>query len=188
MRIFSLLAIIFSMTVIFLSCNWSPTVAVQPEPLTVIINEFMASNGSGAILDEFNEADDWIELYNTGKTNVSLKGLYLSDDSAKLDKFALPDTVLSAHSFLLIWADNQNSQGKLHASFKISGTRGETLFLTFGQKNVIDTIRFLPSYLCADRSYGRWTDGALTWSLQVQSSPGKSNLGGGGTCAEEEDD
>jgi hypothetical protein len=174
LRLFFLLETV----VFFALCQWTHPVAVQPGPSTIIINEFMPSNGAGVYLDENSEPDDWIELYNTAKTSASLKGLYLSDDSAKLDKFALPDTLVPAHGFVLVWADDQKSQGGLHASFKLSNHNGEKIFLSQGEKTLIDSVGFLPDVVSSDQSYGRRTDGASTWARQTEPTPGSANSGG----------
>jgi|WetSurMetagenome_2_1015567.scaffolds.fasta_scaffold117684_2 hypothetical protein len=172
------LVLLLAMVGLFALCKWTHPVAVQPEPSAMIINEFMASNGAGVYLDENSEPDDWVELYNTATTSTSLRGLYLSDDSAKLDKFALPDTLVPAHGFILVWADNQKSQGRLHASFKLSSRSGEKIFLSQGEKTLIDSVRFLPDEVSSDQSFGRWTDGASNWARQIKPTPGSTNSGG----------
>lgn len=163
---------------LFLFCHWNNSTNNElTTPIPIVINEFMANNGIGLFLDENNEADDWIELFNMGKSPASLKGLFLSDDSAKLNKFPLPDTVLPAHGFLVLWADNQEKQGKLHASFKLSGNSGE-IFLSQGDKTIADSIQYDSFDVSSHTSYGRWTDGAATWWEQVQPTPGTPNTGG----------
>ena len=68
----------------------------------------------------------------------------------------LPDTILPADSYLLIWADKDTTQGALHANFKIS-KKGERLQLL---QQVDDTTLVLvnsimvPS-LADDESCGR---------------------------------
>ena len=54
----------------------------------VVINELMASNST--ILDPQGDADDWIELKNTGTTAIDLSGMYLSDDRANPLKWQFP--------------------------------------------------------------------------------------------------
>ncbi len=157
-------------------CLCTQRVIEAPTAVTVVINEFMTSNTQ--YLDENNEADDWIELYNKGKSPASLKGLFLSDDSTELDKFALPDTVLPVHGFVVVWADNDESQGSLHAPFKLSSQNDGEIILTQDKKIIIDRIQFLPSALGQDESYGRWSDGAPTWAQQQHPTPGSANSGG----------
>ena len=51
----------------------------------IVINEIMASNDS-VVMDEFNEFDDWIEIYNNGSETVDLEGFHLSDDISNYEK------------------------------------------------------------------------------------------------------
>ena len=45
----------------------------------VIINEYSASNLT-EYFDNYDKAEDWIELYNSGGSEINLGGYYLSDD------------------------------------------------------------------------------------------------------------
>jgi len=164
--------------VFFIRCHWSPNVnnATQSVP-TVVINELMSDNKS-TIYDEKHQADDWIELYNTGKSPTSIKGLFLSNDSTNLNKFPLPDTIMPSHGYVVIWADNDEKQGRLHASFKLSKNDTEVIFLTQGKKAIVDRILLPDSTIASDESYGRWSDGAQTWVKQKLPTPGNANSGG----------
>ncbi len=102
----------------------------------VVINEIVASNVSTAS-DENGEFDDWIELYNNGNEAVDLSGYFLSDNPDNPGKWEFAEgTSIAGNGYLIIWADEDGSQGDLHASFKLSKD-GETLALS-GQ----DTIPF----------------------------------------------
>ena len=48
----------------------------------LVINEYSCSNIS-TLQDNFNNYEDWIELYNKGNAAVSLAGYYLSDDKSR---------------------------------------------------------------------------------------------------------
>ena len=52
------------------------------------INELVAGNQNG-IEDDFFQAEDWIEIHNTGGI-VNLAGYYLSDDPDSLDMWQFP--------------------------------------------------------------------------------------------------
>jgi hypothetical protein len=172
--------LIFMVVVVafFAQCQWKKNVnsLTQSDP-TMVINELMSDNKS-TIYDEKHEADDWIELYNTGKSSTNLKGLFLSNDSTKLDKFPLPDTLVPSHGYIVIWADNDDKQGSLHAPFKLSKDDPETIFLTQGANTIVNRILLPDSTISEDESYGRWTDGAETWGKQKQPTPGSANSGG----------
>ena len=139
------------------------------------VNEFLASNtsccpdnSSGA--DEF---DDWIEIYNGGTTSIDINGYYLSDNSANPLQFKVDgSTIIPSGGYLLIWADAQGAQGKLHANFKLSGT-GEEVGLYYIDGRDIDNYAF--SSQTENVSWGRTTDGAATWKSWNNPTPGASN-------------
>ncbi|MCB9367432.1 MAG: CotH kinase family protein [Calditrichaeota bacterium] len=121
----------------------------------IAINEFLASNDTGAV-DQNGEHEDWIELYNYGATEISLGGLYLSDTEADLHQWAFPDTVLGANEFLIVWADDDGDQEGLHANFKLSAS-GEMIVLSDADSNIVDDVAF--GIQDSDVSYGRYPDG-----------------------------
>lgn len=102
------------------SSNRRLTLIQSVSPLK--INEILAKN-SGIVRDNFNEADDFAELYNTGNASELLTWCYLSDDPNQPDKWPLaPGTLLPAGAFALCWMDDDESQGTWHASFKLDGS------------------------------------------------------------------
>lgn len=106
---------------------------------TVVINEFMASN-NGIVQDEAGENEDWIELYNTTASDVDLSGYFITDNPDNLTKFVFPEgTILKANEYLLIWADEDQEQGSLHANFKLSAG-GESIILLDKQQMIIDSV------------------------------------------------
>jgi hypothetical protein len=77
----------------------------QAQP--VLINEYMASNFT-TIADEGGEYPDWLELYNSGSSPISLLGYTLSDDSTNLDKWTFPEISLLPSEHLLVFASGKN--------------------------------------------------------------------------------
>src|SRR6476469_1807851 len=118
----------------------------------VVINEFMSSN-SASITDEDGDHSDWIELYNSGTTSVSLKGFGLSDDASLPFKWTFPDVSIAPKGFLLLFASDKNRLAGtyLHTNFKISAS-GETLQLVDAAGTVLNTIP--PLALAENTSYG----------------------------------
>ncbi len=57
---------------------------------TLHINEIMADNQTGT-MDEFNQQEDWVEIYNSGGV-FNLAGCYVSDDPDSLTKWQIPVT------------------------------------------------------------------------------------------------
>ncbi len=152
---------------------------VRDEAPPLLINEFMALNTT-TIPDEFGEYEDWIELYNSGTISVGLLGLYITDNFDNPDKFALPDVTIGPRGFLIIWCDEDGSQGPLHANFKLSSSNGEEigLFRYTPQGYVpVDSVTFGPQ--TADISRGRYPDGGAEWRFFTSPTPGTSNHGAG---------
>lgn len=149
----------------------------RPVPITVVVNEIMASN-SRTLADPQSEFDDWIELYNTGSAAVDLGGCYLTDDLAEPTKWQIPtgnpkSTTIAAHGYLLIWADGELTDTGLHAGFRLSdGGEAVGLFAVDGTTSV-DSVKFAKQQ--ADVSYGRMPDGGPEWRKIVSPTPGAAN-------------
>ncbi|MBK8625320.1 MAG: CotH kinase family protein [Saprospiraceae bacterium] len=106
---------------------------------TVVLNEFMASN-NGIIKDEAGENEDWIELYNTTSTDIDISGFFITDNPDNLEKFVIPEgTIIKANEYLIIWADEDQEQGPLHANFKLSAG-GEPIILLDKQLSILDSV------------------------------------------------
>ncbi len=128
----------------------------NPNATDLVINEFLAVN-QAAETDEAGQHEDWVELYNNSSAEISLNGLYLSDNTAQPDKWLFPlGTVIAPKGFLIVWLDEDQSQGPLHANFKLGGN-GEFLMLSNGAGGVIDSLSFGPQK--ADTTYGRYPNG-----------------------------
>lgn len=145
---------------------------------TIVINEFMASN-TGIIKDEFGDNDDWIELYNTTSEEIDMSGYYISDKSDNLTKFKFADgTRISPNGYLIVWADENGSQGTLHANFKLSAD-GEVIVLSDNNLVVLDSIEFGPQltnkssarkpngtgpFMIVDHTFNKHNDGVSSTS------------------------
>ncbi len=131
----------------------------------VVINEIMADNGSTEA-DNAGEYDDWIELYNNSDVPIDLTGHYLSDNQTDIKKWSFPDnTVIEAHGFLIIWADNDVEQagtGELHANFKLS-SEGEEVILSNSDMVIQDMVEFASQV--EDKSYARKPNGVGSFEI-----------------------
>src|ERR1700754_107029 len=94
-----------------LSCHDEP----EGEPLA--ISEVMTDNDS-AWLDEAGEVEDWIEVVNSSDRAVQLSAYMLRDGRGR--EYTFPDRTLAAGGTLVVFADDDVSQGELHAGFKLS--------------------------------------------------------------------
>lgn len=163
--------------------SYCGTQSPEKDDVMLYINEFMTSNTTTGIVDENGEADDWIELYNGEEREIRLLNFFCSDDSTDLRKYALPDTTIAAHGYLLIWADDAPDEGVLHAPFKLSAERGEEIILSNDNDRIVDRIPFFPHNnnpiaRVPGKSYGRNSDGDSVWVQQFTPSPGEKNGGG----------
>lgn len=139
------------------------------------LNEVMASNSS-IIADEDGDYGDWIEIYNSGETPISLDGYGLSDDYDSPFRWVFPDTTLDAGSFMLIWATNKDRSApgsELHTNFAISSS-GEEVILTHPDSTRIDELP--PREIPTDWSVGRQPDGIGEWFYFDDPTPGSANL------------
>ena len=126
----------------------------------IVINEFLAQNVTGAV-DENAQHEDWVELYNTSNQPVDISGKWLSDSLVVL-KYQFPvGTTIAPFGVLRIWADEDGTQGPLHANFKLSAG-GEVVALYDSTGLAIhDSITFGQQQ--ADVSTGRAIDGGAAW-------------------------
>ncbi|MFT6983247.1 MAG: hypothetical protein ACJAUD_002019, partial [Crocinitomicaceae bacterium] len=129
----------------------------------LVINEVMSVNS--ILLDENDEYDDWLELYNTTDYSISLNDLYLSNDPANLTKWALPTVVLDSDRYAQVWLDD-STQGAYHANFDLDGS-GDSLWLSYGNGTVIDSIVLGQQYNAT--SFGRYPNGTGNFVEMVPS-------------------
>ncbi|HEV7869060.1 MAG TPA: CotH kinase family protein, partial [Chthoniobacteraceae bacterium] len=92
----------------------------------VYISEFLADNQINARLDEDGDHSDWIEIWNSSGSPVSLNGWYLTDDAGDLRKWQFPVTTpaltVAAGARLLVYAsakDRKLAIAKLHTNFRL---------------------------------------------------------------------
>ena len=147
--------------------------------IPLVINELMASNSSST-KDPQGEYDDWIEIYNAGDTVIDLGGMYLTDDLSEPTRWRIPDnnpaaTIVLPRTHLLIWADNDTSDGALHANFNLNaGGEDLGLFAADGSTR-IDRISF--GEQVADISYGHFPDASDNLRFMAVPTPGGPNIG-----------
>ena len=153
--------------------------------ITLVINEFMASNNSDSgIRDEWGDYDDWIEIYNYGSEAINIGGMCFKDDFNGPSMWMVPTNdptapLIPAGGFLIIWADDETSEGTLHASFKLSASDTDEDICLFDRdaSTIIDAIFNFndPTPQEQNKSYGRLPDGSDNWQVFDNPTPGKSN-------------
>jgi len=140
------------------------------------INEVLADNET-TVADDEGDFDDWIEIYNSGATDINLAGYFISDDPQDDQLWRIPDsnplkTTVPADGYLLLWADKDKSDGENHVDLKLSAS-GETLTLTAPDGTTIDRILF--GAQDTDVSYGRVQDGGSDLQQFLSPTPNASN-------------
>ncbi len=142
---------------------------------TLFVNELMADNAT-TIEDpaEPGAFEDWFEIYNASSSPVDLGGLYLTDDLASPTTWQVPlGVTIAANGHLLIWADDEETQGSTHAGFKL-GASGEAIGLFDRDgSSLVDSVVFGAQY--ADVAYGRSPDGGDNWGFMAAPTPAAAN-------------
>ena len=157
----------------------SGTVAVtvsdsQATASSLVINEVMAANIDEYVSPAFN-FDGWIELYNPSDRKVSLKGLYVTDDTDSPRKWQLGARhgIIQPRGFALLWFDS-NSLNASNAPFKLD-TDGGTIRISNGSGETVGEVTYPAAVERA--SFARTTDGGSEWGWTASPSPGRTNTG-----------
>lgn len=146
--------------------------AINVSGQNLIINEVQSSNSISAI-DEFDEFDDWIEIHNPTAEDISLSGMFISDDVNNPGLWQLPDDealIVSAGGYLLLWADGETEQGATHLPFSL-GQSGETVYLHDSELNPVSTLAF--GFMWQDHSIGINDEQVVAYDLPT---PGMENF------------
>ena len=141
----------------------------------IIISEFSAAN-FGGFNSNVGDNEDWVELQNTGTTDLDVGGYFLSDKLTNPDKWEIPaGTIIPANEYLHIWVSGEDAMigTELHAGFKITQTRNsESIVLSNPSGTVIDLNEIdIPNQ--ANHSYARDENGV--WKICNNPTPGTAN-------------
>lgn len=138
----------------------------------LLISEVMTVNTS-AVPDENGEFNDYIEIYNSGNSDINLRGVGLSDRHDKV-KFLFPDYILGAKSFVVVYTSNKNktdvNNSIFHAKFKLTSL-GESIFLFDPNAYVVDGLKIPP--MSSNEAYLLTGDG--NYGVTRNYSPGFDN-------------
>ena len=151
----------------------------QENGISLVINEFMASNNS-IVRDPQGQFDDWIELYNAGTESIDAAGIYLTDDLGRPTKWRIPGivrgaTMIHPGDYLLIWADGDTTDSGLHANFKLDADGEEIGLFDSDGTTLIHSITFPRQ--TPDISYGCYPDANDIWRFLSIPTPGAPNEG-----------
>jgi hypothetical protein len=139
------------------------------------INEFQTINVS-TLADNYLEYDDWIEIANVTGLDINLNGYSITDDLTRTTRFQFSSSgnelVVPANGYLVLWADDETSQGKKHLNFNIS-SKGGVIALFSPANQLVDSVQYGQQYLQV--SYGRMPKAPYTWKYFSLPTPGSEN-------------
>jgi large repetitive protein len=151
-------------------------VIIQPELL--FINELLAANVTDST-DNFDEHEDWFEIFNPNDYSVNLTGYFFTDNPDNTQKWEVPGTfpdsvTLDPGSWMLFWADEDQAQGVRHSSFRLSNNSEYLGFYGPDGFSLVDEIVW--NSLGVDTSLGRIPDGGDEWVRFSVTTPDTTNL------------
>ncbi len=153
-----------------------PMLSVIPGRSQVVINEYSCAN-INSLIDNFNEYNDWVELYNAGASTVNLVGYYMSDKAGNLQQWPFPSGTIAPGGFIKVVCSKHNvvSGGYFHTNFSLIQCKPEKIILSDAAGTIIDSLVIQRNQ--EGDSWGRTTDGGNTWSVFQSPTFGSSNTG-----------
>ena len=88
----------------------------------IVINEYTGANYD-TYLDNYNEYEDWLELYNPTTAAIDISGWYLTDKPANPTKWLIPSSfIVPAMGTAIIYCSGRDEVvgGSAHSNFKIT--------------------------------------------------------------------
>ena len=151
----------------------------EADPSKLVFNEIMIGNIDQYIDYSYNYGA-WAEIYNPTDHNISLDGLYVTDEESEPLKFMLPSGtgIVKAHDFKVIYFDHNSLDGTFgdtaykQVRFKLDNGGGD-LYLYDAKGNQLASANY-PG--CIPRcSWARIQDGSEEWNWTGEPSLAASN-------------
>jgi hypothetical protein len=161
--------------------NWKASVYIGGSPGAAEPDALAASLVLNEILAHTDPDNDWIELYNTTASPITLgSGWYLSDDESNLAKWQIPATnVIAAHGWRW-WDENTGFHTNPVTGFGLNKA-GEQVLLSYlpglgtgAVDRVVDAVSFEGEE--NDVPLIRYPDGAASWFHGVQTRGASNQL------------
>lgn len=124
------------------------------------INEILVLNNA-SYADDHASHVGWVELHNSGYSNVNIGGAYLSikvGDQTLTYRIPKNDsrTQIAPQGYVIFFADSSTHRGTFHTNFKLDKT-GSLALLDQGQ-NIVDEVTYNVAAQQPDISIGRTVD------------------------------
>jgi hypothetical protein len=137
--------------------------AIVPQVGDLVINEFLAQNDHWN-QDEYNDHEDWIELFNKTNAVLDLSNVYLSNKANDIAKWKLPaGTTIMPNAYLTIFADDDSLEKIYHTNFNISKDSG-SIVLSNGIV-ILDSVNYFTQL--SDTAYGRLPNGSGAFTYLI---------------------
>lgn len=143
----------------------------------LVISEFLAENDHG-LVDADGGQPDWIELHNPTGAPLDTSGLFLTDDPALPQKWALPAETIAPGAWRLVFASGKNravAGAELHANFALQNQTGY-LALTGPGGIAISSFTYPGQF--SDTSYGLTAHQPARARHFLTPTPGGANVDG----------
>ena len=140
-------------------------------------------------LNELNGNDKFIEILNTGKEAINIKGIKILKDTK--DVWTGPDRELAAGGYLLLYSEDVVIEGGAQQGYDadlvftsgLSSKKAVRVQLTDPVGNSLDDFNLVNFVKKCDASYSRVPDGSGTW-CHTASTPGATNANDSSTPVE----
>ena len=145
--------------------------AIPTERSDLVISELMSDNATYALGSDGGR-HDYVELHNTGTSDIRLSGYAMTDDPAKPSKWRFPDATIGAGQYLLVLMTGEGTEvsGSPSANFKLDSA-GEEILLYNDRAQLIGRVSF--GALGHDVAYSMTDEGSYVATLKP--TPGYAN-------------
>jgi len=151
------------------NANYTAIFEADPTYQPIVINEVMLRN-SNVYADNFNEFDDWSELFNPNPYDIDISACKITKGNYE---WIIPnETIIQANDYLIFWNDNQTYQGDNHLNFKLQNV-DDIVYLKTASNQTIDSLHYSPTG--KNESYGRYPNGSNTFMIFEQPTPNAFN-------------
>ena len=126
---------------------------ISKKEFNVEINEICTKN-KNILKDYYGNYSYWIEIFNSGESEIDLSGYGISNKENNLFKYKFPNNfMIMPKEYLIIFASKENStSNEIHTGFSLK-KEGELIILTNSEGEIIEKVE-IPE-LEEDETYGK---------------------------------